>query len=87
MEASQFTFEDIEGKIVSFGTPNDTLAMHIKSIKLLCGRYFVFGTIPSGATMNDAGKGVNCAVAVDSVIDFMIFEDESKYIRFMEETN
>ena len=78
-----FELTNLIGKTVSFGTDSDNLAITNISFKLINEKIFVFGIIPYGATKNDSGVGKECAIAWDSITDFMVFETEQEYTKFM----
>lgn len=67
------------GKVVSFGSVDDTLAIKNIKFSLQNERLFVVGEVPKGATNNDWAVGRPCAVAWDSVTDYMIFDSEQQY--------
>ncbi|ROR98671.1 hypothetical protein EDC56_3404 [Sinobacterium caligoides] len=74
------------GKVVSFSSANDTLA--IKNISFQCQneRLFVVGDVPKGATNNDWAVDRPCGVAWDSVTDYMIFDSEDQYAKLIEKS-
>jgi len=73
-----------DGKTVSFGTANETLAMKNISFKEMRNKLFVIGETPSGATVNDLAINRTCAISWDSVNDFIIFENEQEYSNWVE---
>lgn len=72
-----------EGKVVSFSSSEDTLAIKDIKFKTLNGRLFVVGTIPKGATTNDWAAERPSAIAWDVVTDYMIFDSEEQYIELI----
>lgn len=72
-----------DGKVVSFSTANDTLAMKNIKFEVQKNRLFVAGVIPKSATTNDWAEGRPCAVAWDSVTDYMVFDSESQYVELI----
>lgn len=70
---------DFNGKVVSFSTLENTLAVKDIEFKILKKRLFIVGTIPRGATNNDWANGRNCAIAWDSVTDYIVFDSEQQY--------
>jgi len=77
---------DFTGKVVSFGSVDDNLAMKNISFESQLGRVFVVGEIPNGATNNDWAVGRPCAIAWETVTDYMIFESESQYSELIEKS-
>jgi hypothetical protein len=67
------------GKVVSFGSVDDTLAIKNISFKVQNDRLFVVGDVSKGATNNDWAIDRPCAVAWGSVTDYMIFDSEEQY--------
>lgn len=74
------------GKVVSFGSANDTLAIKDICFENQNGRLFVVGVVPKGATSNDWAVGRPCAIAWEAVTDYMIFDSEDQYARLIEES-
>ena len=70
---------DFSGKIVSFGTAGDTLAIKNPKFEVQFERIFVVGVIPDGATNYDWAVERPCAVAWDSVTDYLVFDSEEKF--------
>ncbi len=75
------------GKVVSFGTVEDTLAIKDISFNMQHGRLFVVGNIPKGATNNDWAINRPCAVAWDCITDYMIFDSEEQYADLLMKSN
>lgn len=78
---------DIEifaGKTVSFGTVDDNLAVKEIEFREMLGRVYVVGRVPKATTNNDWAEGKECAVAWDSVTDYIIFDSEDDYARSIE---
>jgi hypothetical protein len=72
-------FDKFQGKVVSFSSDEETLAIANISIEELLGRSFIVGTIPNGGTTNDWAEGKVCGIAWDSVSDFIIFSSIEEY--------
>lgn len=79
----KYELENLIGKTVSFGTGSDNLAVTDIRFKLINEKIFIFGLIPKGATKNDCGSGKECGIAWDSITDFMVFESEQDYVKWM----
>lgn len=79
--------EYMEGKVISFGQVDDTLAVKDVKFKEILGRLFATGVIPEGTTKNDWAVGNSCAVAWDSVTDFIVFETVEDYVRSLEKAD
>lgn len=71
-------------KTVTFGTADDNLAIKDISFQEQFGRIFVVGVIPKGTTRNDWAIGMPCAIAWDSITDYIIFDSEDSYVRSIE---
>jgi len=70
----------LNNKIISLSTSaDDSMTMKDVSFDLIHNRLFIVGQISNGSTTNDWALGRPCAIAWDSVIDFMIFDTESQY--------
>jgi hypothetical protein len=78
--------EEFVGKTVSFGLSTDSYAITDVEIKVIAKKVFLSGKIPKGATTNDAGKGKVCGVSWDSVTDYLLFESEDDYVKWMNES-
>ncbi|MEP3248084.1 MAG: hypothetical protein ABJN40_05800 [Sneathiella sp.] len=78
---------DFDGKVVSFGSVDDTLAIKNIRFEYQNDRLFVLGIVPEGATDNDWAVNRPCAIAWDSVTDYMIFDSEAQYVELMAKTN
>lgn len=75
---------NFSGKVVSLSTGSDnTLEVGNPIFKRLGHRLFVTGTIPSGATTSDWGKGLPCAVAWDAVTDYLVYESEAQFFKIV----
>lgn len=77
-------FSIFEGKTVSFGTVDDNLAVKDIEFKEILGRVFIVGKVPKATTTNDWAEGKVCAVAWDSVSDYIVFESEDDYVNSIE---
>ncbi|MCO7224747.1 hypothetical protein [Pleionea sp. CnH1-48] len=77
---------DFEGKVVSFGTESENLAIKNISFEKQFGRIFVVGEVPAGATNNDWAAGRPCAIAWDLIQDYMVFDSEDQYSEALEKS-
>jgi len=77
---------ELQGKTVSFGTGNDTLAIKDCQFMELEGKLFVVGKVPQSATQNDWALGQECAISWETVTDFIIFETEEKYVDLIQKS-
>lgn len=75
-----------QGKTVSFSSASETLAMKDVSFQTIQDRLFVVGRMPLGATTKDLALNNTCAIAWDSVQDFLMFDSEQDYSRWIEES-
>lgn len=75
---------DFTGKIISFSTKDDALAVKNCRFQTIQSRVFVTGEIAKGSTTNDWAENVKCAIAWNEVRDLMIFNSEQEYILAME---
>ncbi|NQZ31206.1 MAG: hypothetical protein HRU06_08005 [Oceanospirillaceae bacterium] len=75
-----------KGKTVSFGSSTDTLAVKNISFQEIHNKLFVVGEIPLSATEQNLALNKSCAVAWDSVEDFIVFDSESEYSKWVEAT-
>ena len=53
---------NFDGKVVSFGLPDSTLAILNPKFEKQAGRIFITGTIPEEHTRNDYALGNACAI-------------------------
>ena len=72
-----------EGKVVSFSTDRDTLAMKNIRFGIQKDRLFVLGEVPGNATKNDWAANRPCAIAWDSIVDYIVFDSEQQYIELI----
>lgn len=72
-----FSFPDFSGKCVSFSMEGEDSCNDLNDPEFenQCGRWFVVGTIPVGATTSDWAANRKGAVAWDKVTDYIVFED------------
>jgi hypothetical protein len=75
-----------KGKTVTFGSDADTLAIKNISFEEIHNRLFVVGEIPLSATSEDLALNKMCAIAWDSVNDFIVFDSEEEYSNWIEAT-
>ncbi len=89
MSGNDMNIDDLgfAGKVVSFGSVDDTLAIKNISFQYQNERLFVVGDVPKGATNNDWAIGRPCAIAWDSVTDYMIFDSEDQYAKLIEKSS
>ena len=73
-----------KGKTVSFGSDSDTLAIKNITFKLIHDKLFVVGQIPLSATDDDLALNKQCAISWDSVNDYIVFDSEEEYSRWVE---
>ncbi|GLQ31363.1 hypothetical protein [Litoribrevibacter albus] len=73
-----------QGKTVSFSSVSETLAMKDISFQTIQDRLFVVGRIPLGATSKDSALNNTCAIAWNSVQDFLVFDSEQDYFMWIE---
>jgi hypothetical protein len=78
---------DFEGKVVTFSSAENTLAMMNIKFEVIKNRLFVVGEIPKSSTTNDWAVGRTCAIAWDSVTDYIVFDSESQYIELIEKSS
>lgn len=71
--------DKFDGKVVSFSSDEETLAIANVSVEDILGRLFIIGTIPNGGTTNDWAEGKTCGIAWDSVSDFIVFNSVEDY--------
>ena len=75
----------LSNKIISLSTSaDDSITIKDSSFDLIHNRLFIVGEISKGSTTNDWAVSRPCAIAWDSVIDFMIFDTESQYEAMIE---
>ncbi|MDG4597259.1 MAG: hypothetical protein P9F75_16485 [Candidatus Contendobacter sp.] len=74
---------NFEGKVVSFSTDRDTLAMKNIEFRMQKNRLFVIGIVPESATRNDWAANRPCAIAWDSIVDYIVFDSEKQYIELI----
>ena len=84
MKINAFDGSTFKGKTVTFGTADDNLAIKNISFEEQFGRIFVVGEIPRGTTNNDWAMGRPCAIAWDSITDYIIFDSEDSYAASLE---
>ena len=75
-----------DGKVVSFGLPDSTLAILNPKFEKQAGRIFIIGTIPEECTKNDYALGNACAISWDNVTDYIIFKNEKEYKKQMKKS-
>ena len=70
----------LTNKIISLSTSaEDSITLKDACYDLVYGRLFIIGQICKGSTINDWALDRPCAIAWESVVDFMIFDSESQY--------
>ena len=70
---------NFNGKVCSFSTAADTLAMKNIKFEMQNNRLFVVGEVPKGATKNDWALGRLCGISWDAVTDYLVFDSENQY--------
>ncbi|HTR41809.1 MAG TPA: hypothetical protein VMH87_09365 [Pseudomonadales bacterium] len=68
------TVPDFSGKVVEVSIKGDSYAFAIDRprFELQCGRLFLVGIVPHGTSLGDWSLGAGCAVAWDSVTDYLV---------------
>ena len=75
----------LTNKIISLSTSaEDSITLKDASYDLIHNRLFIIGQISKGSTTNDWALDRPCAIAWESVVDFMIFDTESQYEAMIE---
>ena len=74
------------GKTVSFGSAGDTLAIKNIKFKFQNEKLFVVGEVPKGATNNNWAAGRPCAIAWETITEYMIFDSEELYVTALEKS-
>ena len=78
---------DFANKIVAFSTVTDsTLAIENPTFESQFERLFVVGHIPKGATTNDWAAGRPCAIAWESITDYIVFDTNEQYLELLEKS-
>ena len=77
---------NFDGKVVSFGLPDSSLAMISPKFEKQVGRIFVVGNIPKEWSTNDYAIGKPCAIAWDAITDYIVFENEKEYKKQMKKS-
>lgn len=72
---------NFNGKTVSFSTQESTLVISNPVLNKINNKLFLVGSIPLSATTNDWAKDKVCAVALDTITDYIIFDSEAEYIK------
>lgn len=72
------------GKVVSFSTCADTMALENVTFQSIGNCDFVVGQIPKGSTKNGWADGKTAGIAWQSVTDFIIFDSADSYVEFLE---
>ena len=72
---------DFDGKVVSFGLVDSSLAIINPKFEKQAGRIFIVGHIPQEASTNNYGIGKPCAISWDAITDYIVFENEKEYIK------
>jgi hypothetical protein len=78
---------DFEGKVISFSSAENTLAMMNIKFEVIKNRLFVVGEIPKSSTTNNWAVGRIGAIAWDSVTDYIVFDSELQYIELIEKND
>ena len=75
------TVPDFSGKVVEVSIKGDSYAFAIDRprFELQCGRLFLVGIVPHGTSQGDWSLGAGCAVAWDSVTDYLVFDSVEHY--------
>jgi len=85
---NNFTNENaiFAGKVASFSTVDETLALKNIKLEIIANRMFITGEIPKGATQNDWAKDRPSAIVWESVTDYIIFDSEDQYVQLMKKS-
>ena len=78
---------NFEGKVVSFSTCSDTLAMKNIRFGMQKNRLFLICEVPESATKNNWAANRPCAIAWDSIVDYIIFDSEQQYIELISKSD
>jgi len=78
---------NFDGKVVSFGLPDSTLAILNPKFEKQAGRIFITGTIPEEHTKNDYALGNACAISWDDITDYIVFKNEKAYKKQMKKSS
>ena len=73
---------DFEGKVVSVVCTNEDTGQLIRSpeFKMQGGRLFMVGTVPEDASQDNWMENLPCAIAWDTVQDYVIFVSMADYL-------
>lgn len=80
MQIENLNFMD---KVVSFSTNSSTLGVFNPVLKEQASRLFIVGTVADGSTTNNWARGKSCAIAWDSITDYIVFESIDEYITLL----
>jgi hypothetical protein len=75
------THPNFSGKLVSLSVAGDShsYAMERARFESQAGRVFLVGIVPRGGSNGDWSEGAGCAVAWDTVTDYLVFESVEHY--------
>jgi len=73
--------QNLVGKVVSFSSDENILAIRNLRFEIQHDRLFAIGEVAKGSTINDWAMGRKCAIAWDAVTDYMIFDSEEQYVK------
>jgi len=75
------TVPDFSGKLVSLSIAGDkhTYAMEQAHFASQGGLLFLVGIVPHGGSSGDWSEGAGCAIAWDSVTDYLVFDSVEHY--------
>src|ERR1044071_2359643 len=73
---------DFDGKVVSVVCKNEDTGQLIRSPRFQKqgGRLFIVGTVPEDASQDNWMEALPCAIAWDTVQDYVIFESMADYL-------
>jgi hypothetical protein len=83
MSENKDQYPDFSGKCLSISLVDDETShdLYDPIFEVLCGRLFLIGNSPAGATESGWVEGCRSAVAWDRVTDYFVFEDLESYIK------
>ena len=72
---------DFASKVLSIGIAgsDEAASMAKAQFKVIGDRLFLVGIVPKKGSGSDWVEGVECAVAWDTVTDYLVFESQAQY--------
>ena len=73
---------EFDGKVVSVVCANEDTGQLIRSphFEDQCGRVFIVGTVPEDASQDNWMEDLPCAIAWDTVQDYVVFDSMDDYL-------